>query len=111
MDKQKRLRQLETECARVEQNLIRHNEVPGHPEFCSPASITIILRGDCGLGSAESAANIADVIPTPNLNMKQVLRELRRATKWMEYDLKLREIRQLKAELGQQQPSATDSRE
>lgn len=106
LDKRKRLHRLEIECGRIEQAFIAHHEVVGHPDFCSPCSVTVISTGDCLMGSAESAANI-QIHATPNLSPERTLKLLRRAVKWMEYDVKLRERERLRAELGKERGASS----
>lgn len=101
--KQKRLERLERELQRIDRGMVSHKEVPGHPEICDEA--VVVVRGwECGLGSAESAQNLYVDIPLKFRNGieggRKVLHQLRRAVKWMEYDLMAAEVQQLRAELA-----------
>ncbi len=90
-----KIERLEGFIQRIERGFTAHDEIPGHPEFCSEATIGVRVR-DCLLGSPESAANL-HIDPPANLSPRQVLTALRMAVKWMEYDVALRELQEIKA--------------
>ena len=99
MSKEKRLEELNRKIQKIEAGWIAHNDVPGHPELCSEATI-VIRTWDCLLGSDESAINLR-VDYAANLSPRQHLRAMRRAVRWMEYDVALRERAELTKELGE----------
>lgn len=95
MDKTKRLEELNRKIQRIEAGFIAHNNVPGHPDLCSEAVI-VVRMWDCMMGSDESALNVQVQGPM-QLDPKRVLKGLRRAVKWQEYDVMLRERTELTA--------------
>ena len=101
MSKKKRLEELSRKIQRIESSWLAHNDAVGHPELCGEATI-VVRTWDCLLGSPESAMNTR-VDPPANLTPAQVLTALRRAVKWQEYDVMLRERAQLLAELGNEE--------
>ena len=98
MGKSKRLEELNRKIQRIESGWLAHNEVAGHPELCSEATI-VIRTWDCLLGSDESALNMR-VDYAANLSPRQHLRAMRRAVRWMEYDVMLRERAEILATLA-----------
>jgi uncharacterized small protein (DUF1192 family) len=98
MDKRARIAELEAELTRLDRTMVAHNETPGHPDFCSPASITLIFPGDCLMGSSESILNMT-LHATPNLSSEKILEGLERAVPWVKYGLMVEELNRLRAEL------------